>query len=283
MASKSCSSPLILDAPLIDWLTLTSYDTLFLDFWEQKLRDVSRETFERKALQYVGRVGEHMGGTLFVGEAVQKGRRHFMVRISGYAADDLKEYAYKFVRSGSCDVTRIDLQITHEVSSQWSQWDLLNRMKRRGFSTGWVESKQNGKGYETVYIGSRQSERFTRVYIKSADDPRLLRFETEFKGLRAGKVARLLAKGERLGDFLRHEVEKTKDNKGLILMLSGVLAGYSAQSPRVVPDKSLDKTAQWLMRSCLPAFIRVVNAQTVLSENVAKAFMDAIKDADINA
>lgn len=273
------NAPLLLDTVLIDWLTVTSFDEQFLNHWDGKLRQIGSGRREAKTLQYEGTWWDIEGGRAFIGSAIQKGVLHHMLRLTGYAAENYKEGVFSQIRQGFATVTRIDLQCTREVSERWSQWDMLVRLKQRKKMVGWIESKTQGRGYETVYIGSRNSERMTRVYIKSADSPRLLRMETEYKGGRAAKIGRMLARGDRAGDFLAYELEKTiGDKNGLTKLFLPALSGFNATSPRVVPDRSIEKTSGWLLSSALPAFIRVINSHES-DGRVMDAFGEAINEA----
>lgn len=272
------NSPLILDVPLIDWLTLTSFEGEFQRYWIGRFRERGKHIKTGKILQYDGDYFELDGGTGFLGAAIQNGRVNYMLRLSGNAAEDNKSPAILNRKQGIARCTRIDIQITTDITHKWSQWDLLTRLKSRGKMTGWIESKSKGKGYETVYIGSRQSERFTRIYIKQADNPRLLRLETEYKGNRANAILRELGNGKLLNEFTAYEVQTTIKDKGISAIFEPLLSGVGGYSPRLVPSNSLEKQEKWLLEQVLPSFTRHLNDHNN-SGRVLDAFAGAITDA----
>ena len=100
------------------------------------------------------------------------------------------------IRSGA-SVTRLDLATDlREVSIQLSSiWSALESGHNRGSSRKFGQIVSNDGGH-TIYVGSRQSEKFIRVYDKAAQEglPQELwfRFEIETKGMVARALAKLL-------------------------------------------------------------------------------------------
>lgn len=272
------NSPLILDVSLVDWVTLTSFEPEFFRYWYGRFRGNGKDKGDKKILQYEGNLFDLEGGTGFIGRAIQNGRENFMLRLSGYAAEDNKNPCIIQKQSGIARCTRIDLQITTEVTDKWSQFDLLKRLKSSGKMTGYIESKVKGLGYETVYIGSRQSERFLRVYIKQGENPRLLRFEVEYKGNRSDAVLRGMGDGQLAGNYLMHEVQSTVRDKGITMIFEPLLSGSRGYSPRLLAHNSLEKQENWLISQVLPSFTRHINDHNS-SGRVELAFMSALRDA----
>jgi len=277
---KPKAAPLILYSALLDWLTVTSFEDEFFKYWEKRLnKRVSEiDVKESKVLQYDGYMHALPGGTAFLGTAVQKGTFHYMLRLSGYAAEEHKEPVYSQVRQGYAKATRVDLQVTVEKPGKWSQWDLLCRLKDAGRTTGWVESKSFGDAYETVYVGSRKSERFTRIYVKKSGKTMLLRYETEYKGRRARAVLKALARTETPARFLRHELHKTTRDTKLAELYESCLAGAKPLNIKLSVESSVEKTEGWLIGQVLPAFTRHINDHAASGRALA-AFYAACRDA----
>jgi hypothetical protein len=75
--------------------------------------------------------------------------------------------------------TRIDLQITIPLPEWHSARALKDHMGAGGAMVELIEGKS---GLDTVYIGSRESAHFWRVYVKEDENKRrFLRFEVEIK------------------------------------------------------------------------------------------------------
>lgn len=274
------SMPLLLHTPLIDWFTITSFEDSFHDFWLQKFREVAGQDAgeERKVLQYAGHVFDIVGGTGFIGTAIQKGVVHHMLRLSGYAAEEYKDYVLSQQRQGFITCTRVDVQVTVPMPAEWSQWDLLVRLREKGRITGWVESKSFGTGFQTVYVGARASERFTRVYVKKTGETLLLRYETEYKGRRARAVLKSLSTDGGAGRFLAHELQTTTADDALSLVFEPALAGVAPLNIRLKVDTDNEKTAGWLLQQVLPAFTRHINDHSS-NGRVLAAFYAACKEA----
>lgn len=271
--------PLLLHTALIDWITATSYDDDFFSFWEMELLETCKSWDDKKVMQYTGRHFEVDGGTAFLGVAEQKGMFHYMLRLSGYAAEDMKGFVWSSMRNCMVKITRIDLQVTRPIDNTWSQWDLLVRMKEKGRMTGWVESGKRSQSYETVYIGARSSERFTRVYVKMNGETRLLRLEVEYKGQRSNAIARALCHGKTTAEgYLTHELQTTYDDEPLRLLFEPALNDARPMNEKIKVVTTTEKTEAWLLTQVLPSFTRHINDHDA-SGRVERAFMSALIDA----
>lgn len=271
---------LLLNDSLIDWFTVTSFDEQFLLFWMNRMFKTATDKDRSKVLQYDGWSLPYrgMGGNVFLGTAMQEGRDNYMLRLSGYAAEDLKGPVFSQIRQGIAKVTRVDVQITTYCPNDWSQWELLVRMKELGRLTGWVESSNRNHMSETVYVGSRTSERFTRVYIKWAGKTRLVRLEIEYKGNRANAVVRALSRTSTTSQFLLYELQKTLKDDKLRQLFEPSLVGVKPMNIKLRVDSSAEKTENWLIGQVLPAFTRHINDHDASGRALA-AFYEACKDA----
>lgn len=201
------------NAPAIDWLTCTT-------FGEDDYRTLrglaysltGGKTSEGNYLQYAG---EQDRG-YFAGVAQQNGRPHYLVRASGALAHELAmlthEYRGTFPRARA---TRLDVQVTVPVGTGPRLADIALKLERGELG------KYPGRGRppklttirgenekDTIYIGSRESERFLRIYAKEVAGENYLRFEVEYKGQQARKAwAGVLKEGYKvLPRYIRGEL-----------------------------------------------------------------------------
>ena len=102
----------------------------------------------------------------------------------------------EFVVSIRAKVTRID--IAKDLTNLQVNIENIWCMAKRGESTGTSQTVRNvtdNRGGYTMYIGSRESEKFARLYNKAAEqgvDGDWWRFEVELKGDAAKMAARLI-------------------------------------------------------------------------------------------
>ena len=259
---------MILDAVDIDWLTLTTYepdasDRMLEHFQEEvsqaeiihgdKFKGVKHDA---KKLQYRGMSISAPGhGSLFIGSGMQRARKHHMLMASGGYGSSAMVTHQDDIQFGPSRCTRIDLQLTVDEPRGWDQTALFARTKQRGKTAGYVESAGQTGPLATVYIGSRQSESFIRIYQKESGEDRYLRFEVEFKGSKAGVVAgRIARKTATPTAILKYELLHCKDKEVIDTFLSAV-SGETAQRIRYVKETSLQKREKWI-RQQLPQVAR---------------------------
>lgn len=271
-------SMLLLDTPMIDYIRFTT-----------KLEDVGREWYEHfvgmvrgakaiprddRFLQYIGKsYDDPLGGHVFVGYWQDKGVDYGVIQAGGAISDELSSWLFGGMLRWGATCKRVDLQVTVEEPKEWSQWELLKRLRDRGRNVSWKPSidKETGLELATIYIGSRESERLTRIYEKlTAGDSKLLRFETEYKGSRASAIGKFLCRNRpKMKDYLLFETQSTKDKQlGDLLAASFTGAEPDAGRFRRVKTK-LDKQKEWLLTGVLPAFDRYVNDDNAKREVAA--------------
>lgn len=274
-----------LQAALVDWLTITTYDQTIAKYWANKIklwdkgREVPRKQ-HKKIMQYEGFITYVNNGSVFWGVGIQKKVPHWMIRISGELADELAGTAARHCADGLMSCTRVDLQMTIVEPSTWSQSQFLWRMQQIGKKTGWIESESKLHGQmATVYVGSRESQRFARIYNKSSPDAgRLLRMEFEYKGELAHNTLRVIAqeKGSRAA-ILKSDMFRLGDTK-----LSNGYAHLLESDPwhvTVRKETSDDRTRRWLKEGVLPTFKRIINSHDS-DGSVREMFADAIARVD---
>lgn len=197
----------------LDWITLTSFE-------RQPMRRVADDVLRylkaknevakpSKIMQYEGNTWVHQG--IFMGMANQGSREHMMIRVSGESA----ELALPALWRNRADIgdecvtaTRVDVQLTlMSVSQESDHITSLYRSCAQAMRDGAKGANPHGSkvtlidgdnGECTLYIGSRQSERYMRVYQKKSREGELYtRLEIECKGTVAKSLVRMLAAGER--------------------------------------------------------------------------------------
>ena len=287
--NNSSTSAIGINITLIDWVTVTSWEKEFNGYWCRRLKRLGRSRKGRpgRQLQYDGETFNIAHGTGFIGETEINGRQSWMLRLSGGAAHENIKSVLSQVRQGFANVTRIDIQITVLKPDDWSQWNLLKRLKEARKMTGWVESKTRGDAFETVYIGSRSSDRFSRIYTKKAilkggdegEETMLLRVETEYKGRRAHAIANSLARnGEaRAKDYLMYELQNSLSDNELQLLIAPHLLDVTPTTIKLHLETSADKTERWLLKQVLPTFARHIRSDEA-STRALDGFLEAICD-----
>ena len=179
----------------VDWVTATTRNganrTALANRAEEWLLDRACEGFVTKAWNWNSYAGSMTDG-------ISYGRRDdgFIVRLSG----DMARRHWATTVELADNVSRFDLQTTvHDddtANEHAFHWYSASQLDPR-VSSGLVHLKyiENTPRGSSFYIGSRSSDRMFRVYDKGAETdgeypPGSLRYEIEYKGDRAGGVAR---------------------------------------------------------------------------------------------
>lgn len=248
-----------LNAPLCDFLTLTSWsetETLQLLFW-RLTPSYLRE--DGKVMQYRGKRGPHT----FFGSANQNGKAHWMLRVSGELADEALANSYGI--AARC--TRLDLQVTVPAPDGFfmpNVYDALN--DEDAMWTGRrknVSMIQSGDGLDTLYVGSRTSETFIRIYIKpNADgEPAYVRFEVEFKGDTADSFWQAIRDGQiTRRQILAGILTGLPETKNGLLSFFREPLGTNRALPPVKRVQSENSTLDWLQVQVEPAIYRLLHS-----------------------
>ena len=255
---------MIINRPAIDWLTLTTYDLKSKMGLINIVRPVigKRETRDSTVMQYAGKHGEGF----FIGDGQQKGKDHHMFRFSG----DLADWVTWQQAKPSFDCSRIDLQLTlpllHDMAEVFDLYvDLMRSAKRHESEKGQKERNIDGvlspDGFCTLYVGSRESGRFYRLYIKESGGDHFIRFEVEYKGKNelAGRVWRDTTKEPTaIVNRLAGELSTLPDHP-LITPFTGHLRGVPAEIMKLERRRAdPEKTLKWLRRQVSPAMKRLL-------------------------
>lgn len=255
---------MITDRPAIDWLTLTTNSTRAAIEIDAIINSIvgATVTMEKTIGGYNGRVGDGF----FIGEGVQKGSQHFMINLYGPLADKYMFHPLKV----PADCTRIDLQVTVE----WPFGNSNNMFIESSpiMVESEIERGQRARkirpildpldGFCTLYVGSKTSKKFYRIYIKGDEDTGLfIRFETVFKGKKglAKKVYFEVSENpSSMVRFLAGELGTLPYTPitNEFFRYFGLLAGDVLPQGRERPTPQ--KTLNWIVRQVMPAFKRVI-------------------------
>lgn len=104
----------------------------------------------------------------FVGSGEQQGEPHHLARISGAISDEFVRINSGVESAGvdrlhAARCTRLDLQVTFAISDVWGAREVSGIWQNNGLN---ALLREGGKGLDTVYIGSKASNFFWRVYVK---------------------------------------------------------------------------------------------------------------------
>jgi len=276
---KTKSKVITLHKALCDYMTLTSWSE---DFYVAQTAVIEHantcDQHQHQVAQYLGVQVTNDMGSIFVGDAEIKGRRHYIMQISGERANDtdIWRIVAPYIKSGVAEITRLDVQMTIPEPTSWSQSDFFNDREAKGKTVGWAQSTtSSGQCLRTVYVGARTSGLFLRLYEKLASETRLLRCEFEIKRPYAPKWGRQIFAGDvTLAQILRLYIENTKHEE-LIALYTPHLLGIT-KAGRLQTVKEDNKTQIWLLEQVLPTFIRVINEHNSDGE-VVKAYLEAIE------
>lgn len=164
----------------IDYVRLTSRCfSRHLKFKQDLLTLFPGAVKDARVMQYSGWKGTTE--PYFVGAADINGRRHYMMQVSGGAADAFFR-AWEIEQSEIDSITRctrLDLQRT--IPGDYTP-TMLRSIWRQIPDDIYHSRIVGSDGLWTVYIGKRTQDRMCRIYTKDLDGERWLRVEYELKG-----------------------------------------------------------------------------------------------------
>jgi hypothetical protein len=232
---------------------------------------------QMKLMQYHGKKG--VDG-MFVGqEYTEQGAfKHGLYQVSGRVAHTAMEIIRTKPTSG-LKATRVDLQITVLHSSARAMFDAVwaNRATLKGKQGNKLRYKtiEGDDGLNTIYVGSRVSEVFRRIYVKEIDGELYIRFECELKGKRADEVLQSDMTQEVLNFAFREAFN--------FLVSSGLPEHYTTLSRMVGRGigYEVDGTVRdivnekWIRTVILPYLKRAIH----FDRNLVEAFVDELYKA----
>lgn len=184
-----------------------------------------------------------------------------MLRLSGRSA----AVHWRTVGTALENCSRLDLQVTargpgglpvHEV--QW--WHEARSGAEDANHNGLVAMVRDNRGGWTLYIGSRTSPRFARVYNKEAESKEqeykgCVRWEVEYKAEAANQVLRALTGAQSAEPLIRSTVRSHYQDRG-------VSVPWSANGPSVGPSITRPESddairLRWLANQVAPTLARL--------------------------
>ena len=247
-----------IDETRIDWLTATTWDdymfrTAVFTWQSRTLKvDGGREAASKRDSKFMQYKGFLIGGVFF-GSALQDGEYHYIVRASGDVSHDF----CRAVRLTGWKITRIDVQLTVDMPKVYNSLAVMEQLE----DAEWKGRKPsitlhaNSNGMDTVYIGSRQSESFVRMYVKDdAEGYRYLRYEMEFKGEKAMYVwAEFMKDPSVLSRFIKASLHGLPDGVWGVEMFRTRLARVESHKVKGRYVRPSGRTLGWLEIQVAPA------------------------------
>jgi hypothetical protein len=249
----------LLDTLCLDYITLTSYDTQLLEAHARYIisRIPYHQPVSKNRMQYAG---VHCDG-VFYGVGKQHNGLHAILQVPGYRAWHAALAAQLEPDGVRC--SRFDLQITIDAaliqpierlfnllnSADTSEWNQTGPRPK-------LQHIRNSDGYDTLYIGTRTSELFRRIYVKPIDGRDYVRFEVEVKG----NLARALwergdvSDREAQADIFRHQFNALPGE--IQRLLQPFMERVGAGSGEFIPVHRCtdeEKAIEWFASGVVPA------------------------------
>lgn len=164
------------------------------------------------------------------------------------------------------NVSRIDVQVTVELAKPWTRLAKQvyeHSLETKRLKTSWIQNSRSG---QTVYIGSRNSDQFGRVYDKGVqagvgkDPGTFWRYEVELKKPRSMVFAESLMSIEEPG---KSEAEEIQSFVHKWFYSRGVKPVFNAKSGRLIAEvgrrvTSKEQKLTWLRTQVRPTFQRLM-------------------------
>lgn len=245
----------------VDWLTATvgpGYKGAILASraadWQAKR---CAEGYRLKEFRWSGYLGESVDGITW-------GQREdgSILRLSGEMAHRYHQTALTF----ASNVSRIDVQVTVQTSDGFTNYASLanalvqddNRVKNGMTRTSLIKSTPRGT---TSYIGSRSSDRYMRVYDKTAESDGAYpnyswRYEVEYKKDRAFRVAQEVLRQKGSPEGIRQIVEQAFANYRIAIPVPALPPGWRDAGIR--QETNDERRLAWLQTSIRPMLSKLM-------------------------
>lgn len=185
-----------------------------------------------KWLQYSGWRKE----SFFIGMGVQDKKRHAVMQVSGHQAHKMHP-VFKDFANWYC--TRIDVQRTVK-KPEWVDLPKLHKLLGKK-GTSLISSEEN----DTLYIGARSSEKFTRLYEKLFDEM-YLRLEFELKGKRGLLAWEAINEGEDCDRIFDYYIVKCKLPERYLSLFRNMECNATEKAMTKEREHSAKKKLTWL-------------------------------------
>lgn len=244
----------------IDWLTCTCKPGLKAQVLQASAqRWIARRSelgHRQREFRWSGYLGTATDG-------VTCGQREdgTLLRLSGETASDYAKQALLF-----CDnVSRIDVQVTilaKEDESDFAQRALHEASQDARVVSGMTRTsiiRSTPKG-STYYLGSRSSDRYFKVYDKTAESEgvypdRSWRWEVEYKGDRAWRVSQQVRRTNGSPESIRQIVEQAFADYGVSLPCLALPPMWRDAGIRA--ETNDEKRLTWLSKTIAPCIAKL--------------------------
>ncbi len=264
----------------IDWVTATTRDEATGHSWQEIYQQQREEdnmlgllTRERR-WKFMSYEGTGFPGSIRVGFSEQLG----WIAIASSSSASV----WSKLTGAASKVTRLDLAITQnllfaipEVPRRYYEALTEEDTGARNYSL-----IQNTKQGQTLYVGSRRSEKFGRVYDKGVEEGGALpgfryRWEVEYKKPTSDELARaLIAVKGREADAITALVYEFFDNRGVSPLFRKL--GDSVVLKTSARVTSLDRKLNWIRSQVRPSIGEIIMAGR--SKDLFTAFGIPISD-----
>ena len=238
----------------LDFLRLATWDIPAMAYSTSYLMELMPGGWEQsKWLQYHGWKNE----VLFTGTGEQNKKRHSIINMSGYRADD---HYNALLELDAHYCTRLDVQVTIRQPENVHLDEVYARIKNH-VKSSLIQSDEN----DTLYIGARASDIFTRLYEKILD-AKYLRLEFEIKGKRSRAAWRALQAGSSADEIFAYYLKRVKLPSDIKELYKLAEDGETEHAMNMEIEKDDQKTLEWLQS--IDGAMRKALANHNIGENV---------------
>lgn len=219
--------------PYLDYIRIATWDyTQYTNVLARLMKNWPFKWKQGRWLQYKGWRKEE----LFIGHGEQNGKHHCIIQTSGSLSDRVVN---TLLALDGWYCTRLDIQITLICPENFKlAWV---RDQCRTNNTTLIESKNN----DTLYLGSRTSDIFARLYEKIAIE-KLLRLEFELKGLRARAAWQSLMLGEYAQAIFLYYLRSSKLPDDIKAMYEDYEVESTKHAMRLIKENDTEKVLKWI-------------------------------------
>lgn len=219
----------------LDYLRLATWNTAHYAYMSSQIMKVwSWDYRPGKWLQYTG----HRAPQFFMGSGEQDKRRHHVISASGSLAERMRK---SFMKLDGFYATRIDIQMTIEKPAWVGLAKLHKSLGKK--KTTLISSEDN----DSLYFGSRESDKFARLYEKPLGEKMFLRMEFELKGKVASAVWNAILGGESVGNIYKRLLIKSILPTRFQALFDNADDTATDRALRAEIDHDNAKTLKWIM------------------------------------
>lgn len=263
----------------IDWLTLTTKDTVRALEWHEAFNAVAAQEQQRGYkwgdARFFGYQGQSCGHIFF-------GKRHdgALLRLSSALAEEVG----MLFSPDAVHCTRIDLQVTVELAT--AQPEMLERLydaatsglRKVGRPVEYSLIK-NSNGARTLYVGRRSSARYGRVYDKGMEsgqgEPgKLIRFELEVKDDMADQAVAMIYRSGEQDTVILRLLQDFFEERGIPVLWNAAQMEVGFRAPRLTVDDS--QSLRWLAGPVAKTVARLMHS--VGPERTVRALFGMLLD-----